>query len=128
MGHLERRACQRFAVPGASLNYRTHSSLPFRGDHSEKGCLVLDLSRGGVRFLAMDRLRRGASVRMEILIPDDAPPLSLTGRVVWSEPHPGGAWRTGVHFSPFGEAQGPNTVKKLERIEDLEAQFVEMCA
>jgi len=120
---VERRACARFTVPGASLSWTQASRLPFGSASAELGCLLMDLSRGGARFLASRSLKPGARIEVEVEIPDDARPILLTGKVVWSCLHPSHNHEVAVEFDPYGDLARTNTPEKLRRIADLEACF-----
>ena len=61
---IERRLCQRFKIPGATISYRKESSFRTRAD--EEFCPVLDLSRGGVRFLTQKPLKFKSKVVLQM--------------------------------------------------------------
>jgi len=48
---MERRLCQRFKIAGATVSYRRNKLFSSKAKVDEEFCPVLDLSRGGVRFL-----------------------------------------------------------------------------
>lgn len=119
MKRIERRACSRFTVPGASVAFSRRRWFGKRSVESD--CALLDLSRGGARFLASERLSTGAQVDLEIELCDEPQPLLLSGRVRWSWLHPSGRFEVGVQFEPYGEQPGANAPVELHRIAVLEA-------
>lgn len=122
MRNRERRACRRFAVPGASVSYRVRSRWPLRRRSAETGCVLIDLSRGGAAFVTLRPLRPGTHLDLEIVVPGDAPALQVRGRLVSSWPQNSGAHRAGVEFEPYGASAGDTPPAVLTRIAGLEAR------
>ncbi len=83
----ERRACIRFKIPGATVNYFTIPSSPFsRSKLEEAFCPLYDISRGGVRFLSQREIPLESHLELEIKIPGESVPLKMKGRVRWIAP------------------------------------------
>lgn len=99
----ERRAHVRYGVKGSSVQYRKAGLLAFLNAFSPK-YLLLNLSLGGLYFIARDELRPGARLDLVLEAPLAAVPIRARGRVVWnrkSSDHR--AWRTGVRFLGLSE-------------------------
>lgn len=125
----ERRACVRFKIPGATLNYRFLTILPFSKNKLEDSfCPVYDLSRGGLRFFSRKEIPLAANLELEILIPGEMTPLKMKGLVRWIAPYQGKkefAFQVGVQFFPYGEEKGQNYPGNLVKIIALEQKFIE---
>ena len=122
---IERRTCIRFEIPGATASYRLKKSLLIKSSESEEFCPVLDISRGGLRFLSKGDLKIGILVTLKISIPGERIPLELHGQVRWSSPEEGGSYKhqVGVQFNPYGEKKGQNYPGSLVKIIALEQKF-----
>ena len=121
----ERRACERFIVPGAVINYK-EEGLFFSGKYLEDAFPVSDISRGGVGFLSNAPLKIDADVTMKIIIPGEGAPLILKGRVRWISLNPGKSYKyqIGIQFAAYGKHRGDNDHEILRRIIALEKQFL----
>lgn len=123
----EKRSCQRFKIPGATVSYQRERRLfPSKGFEQEF-CPVLDLSRGGVRFLTQRPLKFKARIVLQISIPGERIPLNLRGQVRWSSFNPGKSYKyqAGVQFNAYGEKKGQNYPGALVKIIALEQKFIE---
>lgn len=125
----ERRACQRFKIPGATINYEKESFLSFlkKKGAGEEFCPVLDISRGGVRFLTQKPFKQKTRVSLKISIPGERLPLTLQGGVRWTSFNPGKSYRyqVGVQFYPYGEKKGQNYPGNLVKIIAVEQKFID---
>ena len=72
---IERRLCQRFKIPGATVSYHKGRFLSSKARIDEEFCPVLDLSRGGVRFLTQKPLKFKSKVYLQLSIPGERVPL-----------------------------------------------------
>lgn len=122
---IERRACERFIVPGAVVNYRTEGFF-FSGKYTEEASPVFDVSRGGLRFLGNSFLQVDAKVTVKISIPDWEAPLVLKGRVRWTSINTDKSYKyqIGIQFAPYGKSQGNNAPAILQRIIALETEYL----
>ncbi|MFW6159663.1 MAG: PilZ domain-containing protein [Acidobacteriota bacterium] len=122
---LERRACIRFEIPGAAVSYKKKGFLLSSKSYGEEFCPVLDISRGGLRFLALKPLKINTPVTMKISIPGERIPLLLKGKVRWSGPHVGKNYKyqIGVQFNPYGQKKDQNYPGNLVKIIALEQKF-----
>ncbi len=125
---LERRACLRFKIPGATVNYKKPASLPFlKNEFEEAFCPLFDLSRGGVRFFARQEIPVETNLELEILIPGEPVPLKMRGKVRWtaSVESKNYHFQIGVQFAPYGEEKTHNYPGNLVKIIALEQKFIE---
>lgn len=124
---MERRLCQRFKIDGATIAYRRDRLLASKSGIDEEFCPVLDLSRGGVRFLTQKPLKFKSKISLHLSIPGERVPLDLKGRVRWSTFNSGKSYKyqAGVQFNPYGLEKGQNSPQALTKIVVLEQKFVE---
>lgn len=124
---IERRLCQRFKLPGATVSYRKEKLLSSKTKIDEEFCPVLDLSRGGVRFLTQKPLKFKSKVTLQLSIPGERIPLNLKGRVRWSTFNAGKSYKyqAGVQFSPYGLEKNQNVPHVLTKIVTLELKFID---
>jgi Tfp pilus assembly protein PilZ len=122
---IERRTCIRFEIPGATLSYKQKRPLLTKSSYGEEFCPIIDLSRGGLRFLSHEELKIGTPVILKISIPGERIPLELQGHVKWIAPHGGMnyEYQIGVQFNPYGEKKGQNYPGALVKIIALEQKF-----
>ena len=113
----ERRACLRFTVPGAVVDWQTEPATAAYGSSSTVG----DVSRGGLRFFAPGPPPLRARVLILLRVPGE-PPLELRGRAVWTEISSGQIHSIGVEFLPFGDLADANPPAALDRLTALEKQ------
>jgi Tfp pilus assembly protein PilZ len=123
---MERRLCQRFKIDGATIAYRRDGLFAAKTSVDEEFCPVLDLSRGGVRFLTQKPLKFKSKVSLQLSIPGERSPLELKGRVRWSTFNAGQSYKfqAGVQFNPYGLEKGQNPPQALTKIVGLEQRFV----
>lgn len=123
---IERRTCLRFEIPGATISYKLDSLLPSsQGKYGEEFCPVLDISRGGLRFLSQKNFKLNQRLHLKISVPGERIPLTLKGRVRWAATNPGKSFKyqIGVQFSPYGEKKGQNYPGTLVKVIALEQKF-----
>lgn len=124
---IERRICRRFKIPGATVSYRIERRLFPGRDPEQEFCPVLDVSRGGVRFLTQAPLKFKARIVLQLSVPGERIPLNLRGQVRWSSFNPGKSYKyqAGVQFNAYGEKKGQNYPGALVKIIALEQKFIE---
>jgi Tfp pilus assembly protein PilZ len=124
---MERRLCQRFKIAGATVSYRRNKLFSSKAKVDEEFCPVLDLSRGGVRFLTQKPLKFKSKIVLQLSIPGERAPLDLKGRVRWSTFNAGQSYKfqAGVQFNPYGLEKDQNPPQTLTKIVGLEQKFVE---
>lgn len=113
----EKRTCIRFAIPGATVSYE------FK-DYTEEFSLLIDISRGGVKFLGKYPLEINADITLKIAVPGERIPLTLHGKVRWiSFVERKDQYQVGVQFNPYGEKERQNYPGNLVKIISLEQKF-----
>jgi len=124
---VERRLCQRFKIPGATISYGREGLFSSKSGTAEEFCPVLDLSRGGVRFLTQKPLKFKSRIRLQLSIPGERVPLDLRGRVRWSTFNAGKSYRyqAGVVFNPYGLEKSQNNPQALAKLVSLEMKFMD---
>ncbi len=126
----ERRACIRFKIPGATINYKILSSPFSKNKGEEFFCPLYDISRGGVRFFSKQEIPLETPLELEIQIPGEPVPLKMKGKVRWTAPYQGKNYffQIGVQFFPYGEEKQQNYPGNLVKIIALEQKFLEKSA
>jgi hypothetical protein len=124
---VERRLCQRFKIPGATVSYRIARLFAAKAGTDEEFCPVLDLSRGGIRFLTQKPLKFKSKVTIQLSVPGERVPIDLKGRVRWSTFNAGKSYKyqAGVQLNPYGLEKDQNVPQTLTRIVALETRFVD---
>ena len=124
---VEKRLCQRFRIPGATVSYRLRRFFSSGSGTDEEFCPILDLSRGGLRFLTQKPLKFRSRVRLQLTVPGERVTLDITGRVRWSTFNAGKSYKyqAGVQFDAYGLEKGQNPPQTLAKIVALETKFVE---
>jgi len=124
---IERRLCQRFKIPGSTISYKKIKLFSSATGFDEEFCPVLDISRGGVRYLTQTSLKFKSRIILHISIPGERIPLTLKGRVRWVSFNPGKSYKyqVGVQFTPYGEEKGQNYPGALVKIIALEQKFID---
>jgi len=124
---IERRSCIRFQIPGSTVSYKYDKPLPFDTKYIEEFCTLLDISRGGLRFLSRNQIKAQNKVELKILIPGERIPLNLKGIIRWfsSDPDKNDRFQIGVQFNPYGEKKSQNYPGILVKLIALEQKFSE---
>lgn len=122
----EKRSCVRFKIPGATLDYQKKSLFPKPG-YIEEFCPVMDISRGGIRFLSQKPMKPETEVTVRISVPGERIPFSMKGTVKWSSPNEGKTYQyqAGVQFHPYGDKKNENLPQNMVKIMALEQKFIE---
>jgi Tfp pilus assembly protein PilZ len=113
----ENRTCIRFVIPGAMVRYE------FK-DYTEEFSPLVDISRGGVKFLGKHPLEINADITLKISVPGEMIPLTLHGKVRWiSFIEEKDQYQIGVQFNPYGEKERQNYPGNMVKIISLEQKF-----
>ncbi len=118
-----KRSCVRFTIHGTTLNYRKKSLFLSKPEYLPDLYPVIDLSRGGARFLSHSRLEPGKSIFVKLNIPNTQCPCEIKATIRWisKNPEPSYRYQTGISFHPYGTKKNENPVKALYFLEKLEA-------
>jgi Tfp pilus assembly protein PilZ len=121
MQHIERRACERFEIFGATASYRGEGVFASK-DFSVDSFPVIDLSLGGLRLLTDEYFKIDKRVSLKILIPGEEDPLLIRGTVRWVSINPEKSYKyqAGIQFNPYGKKKGENPPGILERLRAME--------
>lgn len=124
---IERRTCKRIKIPGATVTYLESRSFLSTKKYNEEPFPVIELSRGGIRFVGQKHIPPSRRISMKISIPGENVPLMLHGEVTWATSNPTMSYKyqIGVKFSPYGKNKEDNNPEILERIIALEKKFSE---
>jgi Tfp pilus assembly protein PilZ len=114
---VEKRTCIRFAIPGATVSYE------FK-DYKEEFSPLVDISRGGAKFLGKHPLEINADITLKISVPGEMIPLTLHGKVRWiSFIEEKDQYFIGVQFNSYGEKEGENYPGNMVKIIALEQKY-----
>ena len=114
---IEKRTCIRFQIPGATVSYQ------FK-EHVEEFSLLVDISRGGLKFIGKKPPEMNTEVTLKISIPGERIPLTMKGKVQWkSYVEAKDQYFIGVQFNPYGEKQGENYPGNMVKIIALEQKY-----
>ena len=85
---------------------------------------LYNISKGGASFACDDELKKGKTIIIKIVIPDEEP-LELLAKVCWQrESRDQVSLSTGVAFSTFGSGAGYNPMATLDRLRELDKKYV----
>ena len=98
MGNIERRRYERYNTEAKiyfQVAYSLETLVKFQVVDKDKNllsekysALSRDLSADGVCFISGRKLEKGDGLLLELYLPKQATPISMTGEVHWSEPVP----------------------------------------
>ena len=124
---LEKRACARFRIPGATIAFRKEKSLFKKSSYAAEFLPMLDISRGGIRFLSQEILDLDTRVHLRVQVPGDPSALKMDGIVRWFASNPGQSYKfqLGVQFLPYGDKKDMNYPGNLVKIISYEQKFMD---
>jgi hypothetical protein len=124
---IERKRFERLKIQGATVNFIQKHFLFYKKNYSEEFCPVVDISRGGIRFLCRRLLSTTIKkISLQIFIPGEKTYLNLKGRIRWISLNPSMNYRyqVGVQFYNFGKKKEYNRPETLKRIIALERKLL----
>lgn len=123
---IERRACKRIKIPDATVSYKEGKFFFSKKQYVEEFYPVIEISRGGIRFLGHRLFTTASKISLKIFIPEEDTPLIIKGRVRWTSLNPEISYKyqIGVQFDPFGWKKGHNHPEILDKIIALEQKFL----
>ena len=124
---LEKRVCSRFRIPGATIRAKRAGTLFRKGGYAKEAFPLVDLSRGGIRFLTAKKLKLDRPIVLQLSIPTEDEPLTLFGHVRWYSTNQDHVFRYqfGVQLLPYGDSEKHNSPETLERIKALERMYAD---
>ena len=123
---INRRAYKRIKIEGATVTYKEGRFFFSKKQYVEEFYPVVEISRGGVRFLGKKLFTISSQVSIKISLPEEPSPLILRGKVRWTslDPTMSYMYQIGIQFDPFGLKKGCNHPEVLEKIMKLEQKFL----
>jgi Tfp pilus assembly protein PilZ len=123
---INRRACKRIKIEGATVTYKEGRFFFSKKQYVEEFYPVVEISRGGVRFLGKKLFTISSKVSIKISLPEESSPLILRGRIRWTSLNPAMSYKyqIGIQFDPFAWKKGCNHPEVLEKIMKLEQKFI----
>ncbi len=123
---IDRRACKRIKIDGATVTYKEGRFFFSKKQFVEEFYPVVEISRGGVRFLGKKLFTISSKVSIKISLPEESSPLILRGRIRWTSLNPAMSYKyqIGIQFDPFAWKKGCNHPEVLEKIMKLEQKFL----
>jgi hypothetical protein len=114
---VEKRTCIRFRIPGATVSYQFKKQV-------EEFSLLVDISRGGLKFIGKKPPEMHIEVTVKISVPGERIPLTMNGKVRWiSYIEDKEQYYVGVQFNPYGEKPGMNYPGNMVKIIALEQKY-----
>ena len=122
MARIEKRECERFEIPGATVVYNSKKNIFSKSKFTHDEFPVYDISYGGIRFLSQEKLKIKSSITVKIFIPEDEEPISFEGKIVRVGHQPGQSYnfQIGVQFLPYSHNKGFNPPENLSLLKALE--------
>ncbi len=123
---INRRAYKRIKIEGATVTYKEGRFFFSKKQYVEEFYPVVEISRGGVRFLGKKLFTISSQVSIKISLPEEPSPLILKGRIRWTSLNPAMSYKyqIGIQFDPFAWKKGCNHPEVLEKIMKLEQKFL----
>ncbi len=123
---IDRRAYKRIKIQGATVTYKEGRFFFSKKQYVEEFYPVVEISRGGVRFLGKKLFTISSQVSIKISLPEESSPLILRGQVKWTSLNPAMSYKyqIGIQFDPFALKKGCNHPEILEKIMKLEQKFL----
>ena len=119
---LKKRNCKRFSIPGITLHYREKAFFFFAGKYSEDYYPVINLSKGGAKFLCNQRLAPGNRITIRLDIPGMDQPHEILANIKWISKNLEKSYRyqTGISFNSYGVRNNENSMEILSFLKALE--------
>jgi len=123
---LDRRVYKRIKIRGATVSYKQEKFFFSKKQYVEEQHPVVEISRGGIRFLEHKPFTTVGKISLKIFIPAENSPIILKGRVRWTSLNTTMIYKSqiGVQFNPFGKKKGHNHPEILEKIIEIEKNFL----
>ncbi len=112
---MKKRQCKRFLIPGSTLYYKNKPRLFIKRKYSMDYFPVINMSRGGLKFLCNERLRIGQSIVIKLNIPGVNHHPEVLADVRWVSKNLEQSYRyqTGVGFHSYGKGKNDNPLEIL---------------
>ncbi|MFO7752057.1 MAG: PilZ domain-containing protein [Desulfobacteraceae bacterium] len=122
---MKKRHCKRFNVPGTTLRYKKRRNLFGKTQYTRDHFPVVNLSRGGAKFVCHNRLKVGTGVSVLLEIPSIDRQIEINSTVRWVARNPEESYRyqVGISFSAYGKRKNENPIEILEILKKIENEF-----
>ncbi|MBI9092817.1 MAG: PilZ domain-containing protein [Desulfobacterium sp.] len=123
---MKKRHCQRFNVTGTTLHYKEKPLFWGKGKFSYDYYPVLDISRGGLKFLSNHKVSAGTRLTLRINFPGLDYPKEIKAVVRWVSRNRELSYRyqNGVSFNAYGTGRKENPVEILNYLKSLEQEYL----
>jgi Tfp pilus assembly protein PilZ len=120
--NLKKRNCKRFNIPGVTLYFREKNFFFFSGKYSADYFPVINLSKGGAKFLCHQRFSPGNRITIRLDIPGMDQTHEILASIKWISKNPEQSYRyqTGISFNSYGKRKNENSMEVLSFLEALE--------
>lgn len=110
----EKRRKTRFQVSNIEVEYTESNLFSFLKKNTPGRQPLVDISSDGMQFLCNKRLSDGSTLKLSVLLPENAGSIEAQGEVRWTQQIPGkDLYRTGVAFTGMSQ----EAVAKLQALE-----------
>jgi Tfp pilus assembly protein PilZ len=122
---MEKRLCHRFNIPGTVIFYKKDTLLGTKDNYPDEYFPVLDISRGGLRFLTNERPKIGLPVTLKLSIPDMDQQPEIKGTVQWISRNREESYRyqAGIAFNAYGDGKKENPPELLSFMKVIESEY-----
>ncbi len=123
---MKKRSCRRFVIPGTTLSYKEKKWFSFRiGKDYDDYLPVLDLSRGGAKFLSHQRIVPGTNITVRLQIPGYDKIWSIFAQIRWINKNPEQSYpyQIGISFHSFGTKRNKNPIELLNFLSKIESSY-----
>jgi hypothetical protein len=124
---MKKRHCRRFSIPGTTLFYKKKPPIWRKGEYTDDFFPVLDISRGGLKFLSNDRMSPGAELTIKLVFPhsgDEQPEIKAIVRWISRNREESYRYQTGVSFNAYGPGKKENPEEILSLLKSLESSHM----
>ncbi len=122
---VKKRSCRRFVIPGTTLSYKEKKWFSFRKAYNDDYLPVLDLSRGGAKFLSHTKLIPGTDIKIRLRIPGYDKIWSILAQIRWINKNPEQSYpyQIGISFHSFGTRKNKNPIELLNFLSKIENEY-----
>lgn len=119
---MKKRNCERFFIPGTTLYYKDKPGFFVRRQYPDNYYPVINISRGGAKFLCNERLKAGKKIIVKIDVPgmDEKPEILANVRWISKNPEQSYLYQTGIAFNPYGVKKDENPAGILVFLKSVE--------
>ena len=119
---MKKRHCKRFSIPGTVVSFKRQTWFIQRKQLQQDIYPVVDLSKGGLKFLCDQRLKPGARIIAKIMIPGYEQLSDVMASIRWIAKNPEQSYKyqIGISFNPYGQGRKHNKEEVLAFFKSLE--------